>query len=305
MLDHTTASPFMFQGTHNPAVSFSQGIDTLGPNYWERLSPPAAQHPAAFGGSNVNDRSTALNPTLTSSLDFGIHPQSVDQMHYANGSFPVDGQMNAMFQPNGGYNNPRSHPVLVVHPTALKSRVETQIPIKLTLFPMPIGVKKLRLPSHAISKPKFFAKAEVERPYEILQLNVSVVCTSAMQDPAKMERAFARARGELPAGKSTNGGSSDEETPLDGAEVKICSGCIQRERKRASRKKQRKPEEDELFQKDEDKRIVVFNTTELKDWVEPPKDRPGNPFPTGAMQVDLPMRIACYCRHQNEKQGFK
>ena len=27
--------------------------------------------------------------------------------------------------------------------------------------------------------------------------------------------------------------------------------------------------------------------------------------PAGAMQVELPMRIACYCRHQNEKLGFQ
>lgn len=92
--------------------------------------------------------------------------------------------------------------------------------------------------------------------------------------------------------------------------MKICSGCIQRERKRASRKKQRKPEEDELFQKDEEKRVIVFNTSEIKEWTEPSKNANGSygdmaSVPPGSMQVELPMRIACYCRHQNEKLGFQ
>lgn len=207
--------------------------------------------------------------------------------------------------------------VLTVHPTSLKSRVETQIPIKMTLFPLPAGVKKLRLPSHTISKPKFLAKPDTERSPEILELHTSLVCTSAMQDQEKLKRAFARARGEPytrasgSSPKSANG-SQEEEKPLDGGEVKICSGCIQRERKRASRKKQRKPDEDELFQKDEEKRVIVFNTNEIKEWAEPSQnavpgysDIPVPVIPAGAMQVELPMRIACYCRHQNEKLGFQ
>jgi hypothetical protein len=214
--------------------------------------------------------------------------------------------------------------MLTVYPTSLKSRVETQIPIKMTLTPLPSGVTKLRLPAHTVSKPKFLAKPEAERSPEILELYTSLVCTSAMQDQAKLERAFARARGEevgplsKPSPASSTGSQSskdDEEKPLDGGEVKICSGCIQRERKRASRKKQKKPDEEEMFQKDEEKRVIVFNTNEVKEWAEPAKDtqsgisayqaNPPPPFPKGAMQVELPMRIACYCRHQNEKLGFQ
>lgn len=208
--------------------------------------------------------------------------------------------------------------VLTVHPTSLKSRVETQIPIKMTLFPLPPGVKKLRLPSHTISKPKFLAKPDTERSPEILELHVSLVCTSAMQDQEKLKRAFARARGESygrasgSSPKSADGSPEEDLKPLDGGEVKICSGCIQRERKRASRKKQRKPDEDELFQKDEEKRVIVFNTNEIKEWSEPSQntmpgytDMSGPVVPAGAMQVELPMRIACYCRHQDEKLGFQ
>lgn len=210
-------------------------------------------------------------------------------------------------------------PTLHIQPTSLKSRVETQIPIKMTLYPVPSGIKRLRLPSHTVSKPKFLAKPELERSADTLELHVSLVCTSAMQDPGRKQRALARARGEdlgqyaRPSPASSASGSStkeDEEKPLNGGEVRICSGCIQRERKRASRKKQKKPEEEELFQKDEERRVVVFNTNEVKEWVEvtqenqPSPDRNSIP-PPGTVQVELPMRIACYCRHQNEKMGFQ
>lgn len=243
-----------------------------------------------------------------------------------NGGSPLNpnlnfGQNNFPFSMNFAQSPPQNnlkpeapqHHVLTVHPTSLKSRVETQIPIRLSLFPLPPAVKKVRLPSHTISKPKFLAPPETERSPDTMELQTSLVCTSAMQDQHKLQRAFARARGEI---YSQFSGPADdlheEDSPLGGGEVKICAGCIQRERKRASRKKQRKPEEDELFQKDEEKRVIVFNTNELKEWTEASKntapnysDVPPPAIPAGAMQVELPMRIACYCRHQNEKLGFQ
>ena len=211
-------------------------------------------------------------------------------------------------QSNRMLEKPQCH-ILTVHPTSVKSRVETQIPIRLTLYPMPVGVTKLRLPGHTISKYKFLAPPSTEPTPDTLELCTSLVCTSAMQDEGRLKRAFARARGDSTQSDSA---SDQDDKPLDGGEVKICSGCIQRERKRASRKKQRKPEEDELFQKYEGQRAIVFNTNEIKQWTEPSKhavpgygDMPGPTVPAGAMQVELPMRIACYCRHQNEKLGFQ
>ncbi|RMD43217.1 hypothetical protein DV735_g1972, partial [Chaetothyriales sp. CBS 134920] len=212
-------------------------------------------------------------------------------------------------------------PHLTVHPTSLKSRVETQIPIKLTLSCLPPGVKKLHLPIHTVSKPKFLVKGGVEKSPDMLELHTSLVCTSAMQDPVKLQRALARARGEdpnllsktSPASVATSSSSKDDDDrPLNGGEVRICVGCIQRERKRASRKKQKKPDEEEAFQKDEEKRVVVFNTNEVKEWTDGSKEASpahSTPLPlangSGAFHVELPMRIACYCRHQNEKMGFQ
>ncbi|KKZ62950.1 hypothetical protein EMCG_02660 [[Emmonsia] crescens] len=309
----TSANPFYFRGSPDASKpSAFHAKSRSGSSQWEHQSP-GSELEETFGSINMNGTASPLSSTLSPSLNFGVNALNFDPMtHPSVPQFPANSAA-AAFHASMGQENYRQ-PQLVVHPTSLKSRVETQIPIKLTLCPLPPGVKKLRLPSHAISKPKFLAKPNTGRLAEILELRTSVVCTSAMQDKKKLERAYARARGEerQPVeSDSKKEGQPKEETPLEGGDVKICSGCIQRERKRASRKKQRKPEEDELFQKDEEKRVIVFNTTELKDWVEPTRtvagstESPAAVAPPGAMQVELPMRIACYCRHQNEKLGFQ
>jgi hypothetical protein len=209
-------------------------------------------------------------------------------------------------------------PSLTIHPTPLKSRVETQIPIKMTLFPMPMGITKLHLPTHTISKPKLLAKPAPERSPDTLELYTTLVCTSAMQNLENKRHAFERAAAAAVSTLDRKEGDDEteedeENKPLNGGEVKICPGCITRERKRAARKKVKKVEEEELWHKDEARRVIVFNTHEIKEWQaptsQPPSEITGDraePFiPEGALQVDAPMRIACYCRHQNEKLGFQ
>ncbi|KIW12074.1 hypothetical protein PV08_09348 [Exophiala spinifera] len=310
--------------------------------------PPSGQAQFFFPGSREASPLNAMLPSTQGQSPWSKHsPSSGLEETFNHITMNGDSPGNAMFSPNVHFSangftfDPEStaspstfakdistppstvhsadgNPILTVHPTSLKSRVETQIPIKLTLSVLPSGAKKLRLPRHTVSKPKFLSKSEINRSPEILELHTSLVCTSAMQDPSKLQRALARARGEelapltRPSPASSDDSSTlkdDDERPLNGGEVKICPGCIQRERKRASRKKQKKPEEEEMFQKDEERRVVVFNTNELKEWVEVPQDaqpeHPRNLNPSTAMQVELPMRIACYCRHQNEKMGFQ
>jgi hypothetical protein len=287
---HAPGSPFFAFGLNgqSPYNTMHQDLERAPPQ-WGGQSPSSILE-ESFGGINMNHQSP-LNASLSPGMNFGTPPSYPYPVNFA--SSPAQPQMNSA----------NSLPVLTVHPTSLKSRVETQIPIRLTLSPLPSGVKKLRLPSHTISKLKFLAPPATEPTHDTLQLYTSLVCTSAMQDREKIKRAFARTRGDQYQP------SSDDDRPLDGGDVKICSGCIQRERKRASRKKQRKPEEDELFQKDEEKRVIVFNTSEIKEWTEPQKTASGGygeaSVPPGSMQVELPMRIACYCRHQNEKLGFQ
>ena len=278
---------------------------------WNKHSPSAGLE-ETFNHINMNGDSPG-NATFSPNMPFPGAGYSFD----ADSSATPSSFEKAVSSPPSTVNSIDGQlPRLTVHPTSLKSRVETQIPIKLTLSFLPNGVKKLRLPTHTVSKPKFLIKGDVERSPEILELSTSLVCTSAMQDPVRLQRALARARGEQldpytrpsPASSTTTSSSQDDEDrPLNGGEVRICTGCIQRERKRASRKKQKKPEEEEIFQRDEERRVVVFNTNEIKEWAEIPKDQPPSPQPqpASAMQVELPMRIACYCRHQNEKLGFQ
>jgi uncharacterized protein len=204
---------------------------------------------------------------------------------------------------------------LTVTPLTNKSRVETQIPVILTMHPFPLGVTKLHLQAQTISKAKLLAKDTVKTP-DTLEVFATVVCTSAMQKPQLKQRALDRAAGlpetpiKLEALKSsTEDGeeSLDLSQPLNGADVKICNNCINRERKRAARKKAKRQEDEDHWARYESERIVVFNTSEYKNWATSlHKDgHVDSSIPDGAKQVDIPMRIACYCRHQSEKIGFQ
>lgn len=300
MVTSQESSPSAFLNNHSPSSS-SSGDFGSGPRLGGLSHTPT--WPTTYDFSTHG-----LPSTLPAS---GLTPSPIS-------NDPVASYSVAPFQPAS--NLP---PRLTVHPTPLKSRVETQIPIKMTLFPMPAGVTKLQLPTHTISKPKLLSKPGVGRSPDTLELHTMLVCTSAMQDPDKLRRAFARAAGsnfgpKKESGRRVSSGDvpaeeSDENKPLNGGEVVICPGCITRERKRAARKKLKKVDEEESWLKDEHKRVIVFNTHEVKEWQTPSKDSSAEvigdgppPFvPDGAMQVDAPMRIACYCRHQNEKLGFQ
>ncbi|KAG5985271.1 hypothetical protein E4U55_007373 [Claviceps digitariae] len=196
---------------------------------------------------------------------------------------------------------------LRILPTPLKSRVETQIPIKMTLSPLPPGVTKLHLPTHTISKPKLLTRPTPGRSPDTLELHVGLVCTSAMESGDLRKKALERAA-SVPQGYLPD---LDDEAnaPQNGGDVRICAGCITRERKRAARKKIKKPEEEKVWSLDEERRVIVFNTQEVKEWqplsgVLDANGRPDPVVPSRAMQIDAPMRIACYCRHHSEKMGF-
>lgn len=233
---------------------------------------------------------------------------------------------------------PSTTPTLLVQTVTQKSRVETQIPVQLTLSPMPPGVTKLHIPRHTVARPKQVAKTPVEKSSEMLELSVELVCTSAMQDPAKRSQAFARAayihendRKEetrrLSSGVVPPYASDDPEKPSNGGCVLICNSCKRREERRAARKKP-KPntsEEEALWEPYSGKRIIMFNSQEEKEWEYPnathadlkKKDKGSSSMceeltlqangstSSSKASVSLPMRIGCYCRHQEEKIGFQ
>ncbi|KAI1614806.1 hypothetical protein EDD37DRAFT_650180 [Exophiala viscosa] len=303
---------FFFPGSREESPLNAMLPSAQGQSPWSKHSPSSGLE-ETFNHITMNGDSPG-NATFSPNVQFSSAAFTFDPESSATPStFTKD-----ISSPPSTITSAEGAQILTVQPTSLKSRVETQIPIKLTLAALPHGAKKLRLPRYTVSKPKFLAKPEAHRAPEVLELHTSLVCTSAMQDPVKLQRAWARARGEdtapytrpSPASSSESSTSKDDEDrPLNGGEVRICPGCIQRERKRASRKKQKKPEEEEMFKQDEERRVVVFNTNEIKEWTEVPHEAQAesarNATPPSAMQVDLPMRIACYCRHQNEKLGFQ
>lgn len=178
-----------------------------------------------------------------------------------------------------------------------KSRVETQTQLNLILRPPPPGITKLHLPPETVSKPKLMDKPKAPLSQHTLEMTVSVVCTSAMQNEDLRKSAFERAvqkkPGELPPD------NVGDNVSQKGAEVRICSGCMTRERKRAARKRVKNQADEEAWLKNENYRIIVFNTNETKSW-ERTKDPEGPP----GLKVTLPLRIACYCRHHGEKSGF-
>ncbi|KAG1471308.1 hypothetical protein G6F56_002199 [Rhizopus delemar] len=74
--------------------------------------------------------------------------------------------------------------------------------------------------------------------------------------------------------------------------IQMCEGCIRRERKRSERIKDGRPrEEGEQNAEKEKNRILLFNCNSLLNF--------------SSSEITLPTRITCYCRHHNEKVGFR
>ncbi|OAD05924.1 hypothetical protein MUCCIDRAFT_79009 [Mucor lusitanicus CBS 277.49] len=159
-----------------------------------------------------------------------------------------------------------------------KSRVETQIKLCVSLTTKD-GMKApywsyIRIPDSMLARSKLrksqqqklldgSAAAMVSDESKVLDLEARVVC------------------------------ESDENK-----KIKMCQGCVRRERKRAERKKDSKPSIHEMnagvmdaaFERDR-QRILLFNCEPLVN------------FSTG--DAILPTRITCYCRHHNERIGFR
>lgn len=274
--------------------SSANGFSTIGSREVSPMSQMAySQGPSPFNPSSSNfSWFDYPRPKLSPSTN----PSSNGAMDEA----PLEAQGSAYFS-RVQANPVASHkPTLTFFDMDPKSRVETQIKLFVALHPVPEGIKKIRLPPHTISKPKFLAKPSPPPQADTLQLSTQLVCTSAMQKPHLLERALARAAasGQMLDARA----DSDEEKPENGGEVRICGGCVLREQKRANRKKNKKPDEDEDWKRYETARVIVFNTHEVKE-LKPPK--PAHPTTPGTMEIDLPMRIACYCRHHHEKSGFQ
>ena len=216
----------------------------------------------------------------------------------------------------------------------LKSRVETQTTIRFIVGNLPEGVKRLHMPPHTISRPKQMLKDKHVPSADTLEMDCYVVCetaykkvkerlardafTKACKPPARPnphlklrrydedddEKANTRERGPSVIEMSM----TDPNNPLNGGEVWVCAGCMDREGKRSTRKKVKRPLEEKAWWELESRRIVLMNTQELRDFCVVPRDQcvPLGDDVTGPQYyVDSPVRIACYCRHQHEKIGYR
>lgn len=218
-------------------------------------------------------------------------------------------------------DSPLFRPSLEVVRLLEKSRVETQIPVTLKMQHLPEGIKRVHFPPSSISKAKLLTRPPPPRSPDLLEVQVALVCSSAMSDPTKRKLALDREAGQ---NQQTEGTCNREEKvkPLDGGRVNSCSKCIKRERKRASRKKLKNIEEEEAWQCYEANRIIVFNIQEVIDLpdltatqipntkmesgtIQGPLHRPSPAILTSSTDISLAMRITCYCRHHEEKLGFR
>ena len=208
---------------------------------------------------------------------------------------------------------PKQKPMVHLTSDKTKTRAETQIKMTLTLDPLE-NIEYIRFPRKTLAKPKHFAseeeKHDIEAKGTVVHMDVHLVCATAVEAHCDRERAMRRAAGTEAIPRRPEGvaiselDKEDPSHPQNGGEVLICEGCKERERKRYDRKKKRGEDEEE-FTKYENDRVIMINEKEHKKL----KEAEGGEvqFSSRAKQVEFAMRIACYCRHQEEKspQGYR
>ncbi|KAK4505759.1 hypothetical protein PRZ48_003724 [Zasmidium cellare] len=321
-----TIDPGMFSMNtsrdHSPATT-NMMFNQASPN--AIFSTPSSDSPDAFNNQAWNAQLMNQNPAWPG--DFANQLTSPGAINFtpspgANGGTPGVS--------NRGTAPPLGKSPLHIAPISTKSRVETQINVVMTIEKPPPGLEHLHLPLHTIAKSKLLAKDDFDKS-KVLELHTMLVCTSAMHNSQLKEKALQKAaaanneeiqhRAEL--ARSTGDDEKNDpknveeaDRPANGGEVRICTNCIQRERKRAGRKKTKREEEQQHWERFETERVVVFNSNEYLPFKPPEMQYPpregaipveGEQYvpPEGSLQVQAAMRIACYCRHQSEKEGFQ
>ena len=321
-----TINPGMFAvgGSRDPSPATNLMFNQASPN--AIFSTPSSDSPEAYNGNQNWNPSLAQNPQWPG--DFTGQLTSPGGMAFtpspgANGSTPASHARGPGARAGVGRSP------LHIAPLSPKSRVETQINVVMTLEKPPPGIEHLHLPLHTIAKSKLLAKEDFESS-KVLELHTMLVCTSAMHNAQYKERAMKKAatqnnaeiqkraevsRDSPDEDKNDQKDLPEEDKVANGGEVKICSNCIQRERKRAGRKKTKREEEQQHWERFETERVVVFNSNEYLpfkpcepgQYTQRDMNAEGEQYapPDGALHVTAAMRIACYCRHQSEKEGFQ
>jgi hypothetical protein len=203
---------------------------------------------------------------------------------------------------------PVEPPQVYLCPDKTKTRAETQIKVQLILDPVDDRFEHMHFPRKTLAKPKLLAsteeKKEIEAKGESLHMDLFLVCATAVEEPEKLDQALRRAARKEYAPRRPTGiaiaelDKDDPAHPQNGGEVLICEGCKERERKRYDRKKKRAEDEQEWWSYEDD-RVIMINEKEYKKWKD--VESGDQQLSSSAKQVEFAMRIACYCRHQEEK----
>lgn len=198
---------------------------------------------------------------------------------------------------------------VTLHADKTKTRAETQIKVNLILDPLDPKFEFISFPRQTMAKPKLLCSPEEIEEFnakgDTVHMTLMLVCATAIDPPEKREQALRRARGDeeiprRPEGMSLGEVDKDDPShPQNGGEVLICDGCKERERKRYDRKKKKADDELEWLGF-EAQRVIMINDKEYKKLKEVDSSQ-DQMYSARAKQVEFAMRIACYCRHQEEK----
>jgi hypothetical protein len=251
-------------------------------------------------GDFVRDLSQTSSPETSHDIVGDVKPEVNDTWK----------SMESMFSTPDVIHIPQTveTPQVYLNPDKTKTRAETQIKVQLILDPLDERFEHIHFPRKTLAKPKLLAssdeKKEIEAKGEAVHMELYLVCATAVEKRDRLDQALRRARGEeaIPrrqAGLSISEMEKDDPAhPQNGGEVLICEGCKERERKRYDRKKKRAEDEDEWWGYEAD-RVIMINEKEYKKWKD--IESGDQHLSPRAKQVEFAMRIACYCRHQEEK----
>ncbi|CAI4610969.1 CDN_1a_G0032920.mRNA.1.CDS.1 [Saccharomyces cerevisiae] len=174
--------------------------------------------------------------------------------------------------------NPQSLPLsLEIIGLPKVSRVETQM--KLSFRIINAHARKnffIHLPSDCIAKDKFFTSSDDPTNLTIPNRDIN-------------ERTLFLDAFLLCA--SNNNSNNFKQTY-------VCNRCINREKRRASRRKSGL-NDNSIWQNNENKRAIIFNSKQL--FIISNNGLSGN---SNCINFDLPTRIVCYCRHHKATNGF-
>lgn len=174
--------------------------------------------------------------------------------------------------------NPQSLPLaLEIIGLPKVSRVETQM--KLGFRIRNAHARKnlfIHLPSDCIAKDKFFIHSDDPTNLTIPNKDIN-------------ERTLFLDAFLLSASNSSNNNFK---------QTYVCNRCINREKRRASRRKSGL-NDNSIWQSNENKRAIIFNSKQI--FIA---NNNGSSDDASAVDFDLPTRIVCYCRHHKATNGF-